>query len=77
MHPKVMLFDEPANALAPEMIKEVLDAMIELAQESMTIVLTKWVLSVVWPTGCFSWTSGRLSKRTGLKNFLKAHNMSA
>jgi general L-amino acid transport system ATP-binding protein len=38
MKPKVMLFDEPTSALDPEMIKEVLDVMIGLAQEGMTMV---------------------------------------
>jgi general L-amino acid transport system ATP-binding protein len=38
MKPEVMLFDEPTSALDPEMIKEVLDVMIELAQEGMTMV---------------------------------------
>jgi general L-amino acid transport system ATP-binding protein len=38
MSPKVMLFDEPTSALDPEMIKEVLDVMIELAQEGMTMI---------------------------------------
>jgi general L-amino acid transport system ATP-binding protein len=38
MAPKVMLFDEPTSALDPEMIKEVLDVMIELAQEGMTMI---------------------------------------
>ena len=39
MRPKVMLFDEPTSALDPEMIKEVLDVMIELAQEGMTMLV--------------------------------------
>ncbi|MFQ5770787.1 MAG: amino acid ABC transporter ATP-binding protein [bacterium] len=39
MNPKVMLFDEPTSALDPEMIKEVLDVMIELAQEGMTMIV--------------------------------------
>ena len=39
MSPKVMLFDEPTSALDPEMIKEVLDVMIELAQEGMTMIV--------------------------------------
>ncbi len=39
MTPKVMLFDEPTSALDPEMIKEVLDVMIELAQEGMTMIV--------------------------------------
>jgi general L-amino acid transport system ATP-binding protein len=38
MNPKIMLFDEPTSALDPEMIKEVLDVMIELAKEGMTMV---------------------------------------
>jgi octopine/nopaline transport system ATP-binding protein len=38
MHPKVMLFDEPTSALDPEMINEVLDVMVELAQEGMTMM---------------------------------------
>jgi general L-amino acid transport system ATP-binding protein len=38
MKPQIMLFDEPTSALDPEMIKEVLDVMIELAQEGMTMV---------------------------------------
>ncbi|MFO7547406.1 MAG: ATP-binding cassette domain-containing protein, partial [Acidimicrobiia bacterium] len=39
MQPKVMLFDEPTSALDPEMIKEVLDAMVELAQSGMTMIV--------------------------------------
>jgi general L-amino acid transport system ATP-binding protein len=39
MQPKIMLFDEPTSALDPEMIKEVLDAMIELATSGMTMVV--------------------------------------
>ena len=39
MEPKVMLFDEPTSALDPEMIAEVLDAMVELAEEGMTMVV--------------------------------------
>jgi general L-amino acid transport system ATP-binding protein len=38
MNPKVMLFDEPTSALDPEMIKEVLDVMVELAQSGMTML---------------------------------------
>ena len=38
MEPKVMLFDEPTSALDPEMIKEVLDSMIDLAQSGMTMI---------------------------------------
>ncbi|MFD0856725.1 ATP-binding cassette domain-containing protein, partial [Actinomadura adrarensis] len=39
MRPKVMLFDEPTSALDPEMVKEVLDVMTDLAQEGMTMIV--------------------------------------
>ena len=39
MNPKIMLFDEPTSALDPEMIKEVLDVMVALAREGMTMVV--------------------------------------
>ena len=39
MRPNVMLFDEPTSALDPEMVKEVLDAMIDLAKEGMTMIV--------------------------------------
>jgi polar amino acid transport system ATP-binding protein len=39
MNPKVMLFDEPTSALDPEMIKEVLDVMVQLAHEGMTMLV--------------------------------------
>lgn len=39
MEPKVLLFDEPTSALDPEMISEVLDVMVELAQEGMTMIV--------------------------------------
>ncbi len=39
MSPRVMLFDEPTSALDPEMIKEVLDVMIDLAEEGMTMLV--------------------------------------
>ena len=39
MEPKIMLFDEPTSALDPEMIKEVLDTMIELAESGMTMLV--------------------------------------
>ncbi len=39
MHPKVMLFDEPTSALDPELIKEVLDVMKDLAKDGMTMIV--------------------------------------
>jgi polar amino acid transport system ATP-binding protein len=38
MEPKVMLFDEPTSALDPEMVKEVLDTMVALADDGMTMI---------------------------------------
>lgn len=38
MKPKIMLFDEPTSALDPEMVKEVLDTMIDLAEDGMTML---------------------------------------
>jgi aspartate/glutamate/glutamine transport system ATP-binding protein len=39
MHPRIMLFDEPTSALDPEMIQEVLDVMVDLAHEGITMVV--------------------------------------
>ena len=39
MNPKIMLFDEPTSALDPEMVKEVLDTMVSLAEEGMTMLV--------------------------------------
>ena len=39
MSPKIMLFDEPTSALDPEMVKEVLDTMVSLAEEGMTMLV--------------------------------------
>ena len=45
MKPKIMLFDEPTSALDPEMIKEVLDVMVELAKEGMTMIVVTHEMS--------------------------------
>ncbi len=45
MEPEVMLFDEPTSALDPEMIKEVLDVMIDLAKEGMTMLIVTHEMS--------------------------------
>ena len=46
MEPKLMLFDEPTSALDPEMIKEVLDAMVELASEGTTMTVVTHEMSL-------------------------------
>jgi ABC-type polar amino acid transport system ATPase subunit len=45
MQPKIMLFDEPTSALDPEMIKEVLDVMVELAKSGMTMLVVTHEMS--------------------------------
>ncbi len=47
MQPKIMLFDEPTSALDPEMITEVLDVMLDLAQEGMTMVVVSHEMGFV------------------------------
>ena len=47
MQPKIMLFDEPTSALDPEMIKEVLDVMLALAREGMTMVVVSHEMGFV------------------------------
>ena len=47
MNPKIMLFDEPTSALDPEMIKEVLDVMINLAKGGMTMVVVSHEMGFV------------------------------
>ncbi len=47
MNPKIMLFDEPTSALDPEMIKEVLDVMLKLAKEGMTMVVVSHEMGFV------------------------------
>ena len=47
MQPKIMMFDEPTSALDPEMIKEVLDVMLELANEGMTMVVVSHEMGFV------------------------------
>lgn len=47
MQPRIMLFDEPTSALDPEMIKEVLDVMLDLAREGMTMVVVSHEMGFV------------------------------
>ena len=51
MNPRIMLFDEPTSALDPEMIKEVLDVMIELARCGMTMLCVT-PRDGICPLGC-------------------------
>jgi polar amino acid transport system ATP-binding protein len=47
MQPKIMMFDEPTSALDPEMIKEVLDVMLDLAREGMTMIVVSHEMGFV------------------------------
>ena len=51
MQPKIMFFDEPTSALDPEMIREVLDVMVELAHEGMTMVVVSHELGFIREVG--------------------------
>jgi len=70
MRPRIILFDEPTSALDPEMVKEVLDVMIELAGGGMTCWWspTKWNSRRPSPTGSCSWTRARSSSRRRREN---------
>ncbi|MBQ9006144.1 MAG: amino acid ABC transporter ATP-binding protein, partial [Atopobiaceae bacterium] len=69
MQPSIMLFDEPTSALDPEMVGEVLDVMVGLAEEGMTMVCVTHEMAspAPWPTALSSWIRARLSKWAGPK----------
>ena len=62
MNPSVMLFDEPTSALDPEMVGEVLDLMVSLAEEGMTMVVVTHEMSFAkrWPLGSCLWMKVKL-----------------
>ena len=64
MNPKIMLFDEPTSALDPEMIKEVLEVMIDLAKSGMTMVCVTHEMGFARSraTGSSSWIRARSSR---------------
>ena len=65
MQPKVMLFDEPTSALDPEMINEVLDVMVGLARDGMTMIVVTHEMGFARRprTASSSWTAARSSRR--------------
>ena len=65
MQPRIMLFDEPTSALDPEMVKEVLDVMIELAEGGMTMLVVTHEMGFAQrsPTASCSWTRARSSRK--------------
>ena len=77
MRPKLMLFDEPTSALDPELVGEVLSAMLDLAQSGMTMVVvtTRWdSLAMSPPTSC-SWTAATSWKSAQPKMCWKIQSM--
>ena len=72
MKPRIMLFDEPTSALDPEMIKEVLDTMIELAEDGMTMLVVTHEMGFARQVAnrVIFMDQGRLWSRTNLKPFL-------
>ena len=77
MKPKIMLFDEPTSALDPEMVKEVLDVMKQLALEGMTMVVVTHEMGFArrWGTGFYFWTKAFLLRKGNQINYLMIPNM--
>ena len=72
MQPKVMLFDEPTSALDPEMVKEVLEVMIDLAKEGMTMLCVTHEMGFAQQVAdrIVLWMKERLSMTRTHKSFL-------
>ena len=72
MEPEIMLFDEPTSALDPEMIKEVLDVMIELAREGMTMLIVTHEMGFAKnvATRILFMNDGKILEDENPKNFL-------
>ncbi len=71
MQPKIMLFDEPTSALDPEMIKEVLDVMIELARSGMTMLVVTHEMGFARAVAdrMFFFDKGQIVKADAPRNF--------
>jgi len=71
MEPKIMLFDEPTSALDPEMIKEVLDAMVNLAKGGMTMIVVTHEMGFAKEVAdnMIFMDEGRIVERAKTKNF--------
>ena len=71
MEPKIMLFDEPTSALDPEMIKEVLDVMIDLAKSGMTMIVVTHEMGFAKEVAdeIIFMDQGRIIERATDKNF--------
>ena len=72
MNPKIMLFDEPTSALDPEMVKEVLDTMVELAEDGMTMLVRHARDGLCPPgrrTASSSWTRAQIVEANAPEEF--------
>ncbi|MGX5668925.1 amino acid ABC transporter ATP-binding protein [Rhizobium daejeonense] len=71
MEPEIMLFDEPTSALDPEMIKEVLDTMIELAESGMTMIVVTHEMGFARTVAdsVFLMADGNIVERAGPEEF--------
>ena len=71
MEPKIMLFDEPTSALDPEMIKEVLDAMVDLAKGGMTMIVVTHEMGFAKEVAdnMIFMDEGRIVEKAKTKNF--------
>jgi ABC-type thiamine transport system ATPase subunit len=78
MDPKIMLFDEPTSALDPEMVKEVLDTMIGLAEDGMTMLCVTHEMAsrAGSPTAWCSWTRARSWSKERRRRFSPMRNPS-
>ena len=76
LHPEIMLFDEPTSALDPEMIKEVLEVMTNLAEEGMTMIVVTHEMGFARKVGSrvVFWIVARLLKMHQVINSLSIHN---
>ena len=71
MQPKIMLFDEPTSALDPEMIKEVLDVMVDLAKQGMTMIVVTHEMGFAKEVAdsMIFMDEGRIVEKAGTKEF--------
>jgi general L-amino acid transport system ATP-binding protein len=71
MEPKIMLFDEPTSALDPEMIKEVLDVMVNLAKQGMTMIVVTHEMGFAKEVAdqMIFMDEGMIVEKAGTKNF--------
>ena len=71
MEPKIMLFDEPTSALDPEMIKEVLDVMVDLAKQGMTMIVVTHEMGFAKEVAdsMIFMDEGRIVEKAGTKEF--------